>query len=135
MRGGHHVTSLDRLTVLNLEFGVGGTVTGVGNRVAADQNALQNDELKALDRLGTPIRHAFHIHRHLGRGVECFEHQLCAQQLHTLNRLHQLVVFERQALGCLQAEVRTIRLLDMSKIRELCLVGDGVFLNWTQQQT
>ena len=135
LSGGDHITGLNRLSVLNLQLGVGGTVTGVGDGVAANQDAFQDDQLKPLDRLGAPVRHAFHIHRHLRSGVECLEHQLGPQQLDTLHRLHQFVVFERQTLGRLEAEMRTIRLLDMSKVGKLRFVGDGVLLNRAKQQT
>ena len=135
LRGGHHITGLDRLTVLNLKLGVGGPVAGVGDGISTDKNAFQDHQLKPLDRLGTPVRHPFHIHGHLRCGVEGLEHQLGAQQFDTLHGLDQLVVFERQTLGCLQAQVRTIRLFDMSQIGELRLVGNGVFLDRTQQKT
>ena len=41
--GGDHITSLHAVAVIDGELGVGGAVAGVGEGVAADQQALEDD--------------------------------------------------------------------------------------------
>ncbi len=108
-------------------------MAGVGNGVTTHQNAFQNHELETLKRFGPLIGNRFHIHSHLWSGVKRFQNQLSSQQLHPFNRFNQLVVFKGQTLRRFDPEMGSIRLLDMTQIRKLGLIGDGVFLHRTEQ--
>ena len=77
----------------------------VGDGVTTNQGALQDHQLQAFDRLGAPIGHTLDVDRHLRRGVKGLEHELRAQQFHTLDGLDQFTVFERQTLNSLQTQV------------------------------
>ena len=128
-----HVALLDADAVFHLEVGVGGTVAGIREGVPADQQRLENRELKTLNRLGALIRHSLHIHRHLWCGVVGIKNQLGAQEFHTFHRLNQLTVLKGQALGGLQPQGRTTALLDGGQLGEVGRIGNGVLLNGAEQ--
>ena len=132
--GGHHIAALHSNAVLHLEIGVGGAVAGIGEGVATHQQGFQNRQLQALNRLGPLIRNRFHIHRHLGSGVDGFQDQLGAQQLHTIDALDQLAVLKGQALGGLEIQRWAARLLNRAQFGQVGSIWDGVLLNRTQQQ-
>ena len=110
-------------------------MAGVGHGVATHQDRLEDHKAQTGNGFGPLVGSLLHIHCHLRGGVEGLEQQLGLEQLHTFNGLDQFVVLERQTLGGLDAEVRAIGLLHMGQLRQLGLVGNGVLLNRTQQQT
>ena len=135
LRGGDHITSLHRDAVFHLQLGVGGAMAGIRHGVATHQDRLEDHQTQTGNGLGALVRCLLDIHRHLRRGVEGFKDQLRLEQLDPFDGFDQLVVLKGKTLGCLDAEVRTIGLLDVGELGQLGLIRNGVFLNRTQQQT
>ena len=88
-------------------------MAGVRHGVATNQDRFENDQPETRDRLRSLVGCPFHIHRHLGSGVEGFQKQLGLQQFNTLNRLDQFVVFKSQTLSSFDSQMGAVGLLQV----------------------